>query len=204
MLSQYAKGIILSSLFFFVQNLRAEHCVPLFCGESSDVFVIRWAYQHLCDLVYDPRCKGPWPTASKPVTFDPTLVKAGDIIFVRDSKSFYKEVHPLIKVPYIIVSAGEAAEKMEDASQELFMILRLLHGLVFMQAKKITHQKFHPLPLGVRQDPGYYKKKQKLIKRLLLCVLNQKNILCITILHLGEAKIEASLVIFLKISLIAK
>ena len=90
----------------------------LFYGSYSDDYVMRWHFQSICQHSFDPRTsKFLWPTSSKGATFDPCDVKTGDLVFVRDVGTYLKTVHPGIKNPYIMITAGE----YRDAVQEEFI-----------------------------------------------------------------------------------
>ena len=87
----------------------------LFYKIDSDNFVIRWAFQELCDHIFDPRKV--WPTSTKQggATFDPKNVKPGDMIFVRDAPYFFKMVGRKIDVPFFILTHGEYLETFQDS-----------------------------------------------------------------------------------------
>jgi hypothetical protein len=119
----------------------------------GDDFIVRWGFQKMCDHVFDPRTvKWAHPTSTEVggVRCNPEAVKMGDTIFVRDIELFMKEMHPLIKVPYIIVTHGE----FRDTCME--------YHLTFLEDEKIiawfsihppkqSHSKFFPIPLGISQ-----------------------------------------------------
>lgn len=162
----YLTGIALTlvSLGSLAQANYKENSA-LFSGTYTENYVNRWGFQERCDHVYDPRTsKFLWPTKSSPVTLDPALVKAGDTIFVRDVGSFIKKLHPSIKYPYIMVTAGE----FRDAVQEKFM--RFLDNpniiaWLSVHACPVTHPKFHMLPLGIYQDRKFYEPRAELTQK---------------------------------------
>ena len=136
----------------------------LFSEGSHDDFIIRWGFQELCDHVYDPRIsKWVYPSSSngKGVFFNPDSVKPGDIIFARNIELFMKAVHPSLTAPYILVTHGE----FRDTCME--------HHLSYLDDPKILawfsihppkngHEKFFPLPLGIKQEEAYFRKSQEM------------------------------------------
>ena len=144
---------------------------PLYYGETSENFVIRWAFQDFCDHVFDPRTgQWEWPTKSKGgVTFDPNQVKAGDCIFIRDAELFFKKMHPLIKQPYIIVTHGEHLDAMNYKHLRLLEEDKVIAWFGIHPSKKVQHPKYFPIPIGVVQEPEHYKKRaalHQMFKRL--------------------------------------
>lgn len=136
---------------------------PLYYGESSDSFIIRWAFQDCCDYVYDPRIDiWRWPTDKKNgVTFNPAAVQPGDVIFVRCADQFFAEMHPLISNPYIIVSHGECL----DAMQKRFLTYLDDEKVIAwfgIHAYEEPHPKFIPIPIGLMQEPEHYKKRKQM------------------------------------------
>ena len=130
-------------------------------------FVIRWEYQKFCTHAYDPRTSiWRWPTDEEHgVTFKPERVQPGDIIFVRVIPQFFKEMHPQIKVPYIIVSAGECLEKMKPSYKQYLDEEKVVAWFgVHPDEMAMNHPKFYPLPLGILQDPYHYAKRKQLDK----------------------------------------
>ena len=138
----------------------ADH---LFYGEVSDNFIMRWAFQDFCDHVYDPRmCQYRWPTdRDKGVTFDPAAVEPGDVIFVRCFDKFFREMHPRIEHPYIIVSHGECLEAIQK-EHLAYMDEEKVIAWFGIHAYEERHSKFTPIPIGVLQEPAHYKKRKQM------------------------------------------
>lgn len=136
---------------------------PLYYGESSDSFIIRWAFQDFCDFVFDPRIdEWRWPTdRKKGVTFDPTLVKPGDIIFVRCADQFFAQMHPLINHPYIIVTHGECLDAMQK-NYLAYLDDEKVIAWFGIHPCTVPHRKFFPIPIGVLQEPSHYKKRKQM------------------------------------------
>ena len=138
---------------------------PLYEAYSGTNFVLRWHYQYFCDHVYDPRTDiWRWPTdEDRGVTFDPRKVKAGDTIFIRMFDKFFSEMHPRIKVPYIVVSAGECLDKMTPKYKKHLDQKNVIAWFgVHPDPMAMNHPKFQPLPLGVLQNPDHYEERVKL------------------------------------------
>ncbi|MBA2306604.1 hypothetical protein H0W26_00510 [Candidatus Dependentiae bacterium] len=134
----------------------------LFDTSSSDDFVIRWGFQKACDHVFDPRTNiYVWPTSAKGVTFNPAKVQPGDCIFVRKVDLFFKELHPHITHPYILVTHGEHLEAVKEY-QLAYLNDPLVIAWFGIHPCEKTHPKYTPIPLGILQDPRYYKKKDYL------------------------------------------
>lgn len=137
---------------------------PLYHGEVSGNFLIRWAFQEYCDHVFDPRTDPyVWPTNSKSgVKFDPADVKAGDVVFMRDIDLFFQKIHPKIKVPYIIVTHGEHLDAMRKRFIHYLDEENVIAWFGIHPSKILDHPKFFPLPIGVIQQPENHKKRTKL------------------------------------------
>lgn len=136
---------------------------PLYYGDVSSAFVMRWFFQEYCDFVFDPRTdRWVWPTKSNGgVTFDPSKVQAGDIIFIRDFELFFKKMHPRIGHPYIIVSHGEHLDAMRKKHVG-YLNEKNVIAWFGIHPCKMTHPKFFPIPIGVVQQPENYKGKKRL------------------------------------------
>ena len=162
-------SICLLSAVFFAQGGGTKQTSfaiddKLFYGEASENFVIRWGFQHHCNFVFDPRTdQYVWPTKSDGgVTFDPSKVRPGDIILVRDAPLFFKKMHPKIQHPYIIVTHGEHLDKMSKAHESFLEEEKVIAWFGIHASKKIKHPKFFQIPIGVIQQPANYKKKGSL------------------------------------------
>ena len=146
--------IFLFSLGIFFASCEGR---PVYKGISSDTFVIRWAFQDFCSFVYDVRLEI-WATQPYEVTFDASKVQPGDSIFVRNAKRFYKEVHPHIKNPYIIIMHGDRLEMMENSPWELLDDPLIIAWFgIHPNGKK--HRKYYPIPLGILQVKEFYKNR---------------------------------------------
>ncbi len=115
-------------------------------------FINRWSFQKLCNHVFDPSVKNEIPTTLKRggATFDPSDVKAGDIIFVRKVDKFMKTMHNKITVPYIMVSHGDFRD---TTLNEQLRYLNDEKVIAWFSAHppQQSHPKYFPLPLGVNQ-----------------------------------------------------
>jgi hypothetical protein len=164
------KIFILVGMFCFSllaeETQKQESMDPLFYGAcDTPNFIMRWHYQFFCDYVYDPRTDiWRWPTdEERGVTFNPQNVKAGDTIFIRMFPKFFEEMHPKITNPYIIVSAGECLDKMIDEYKHYLDEEKVIAWFgIHPNEMAMDHPKFHPIPIGILQDPYYYKQRKKL------------------------------------------
>ena len=155
--------IALGMLSSFFVVIEAEGKKSLYYGETSENFIIRWAFQDFADFVFDPRTdRYRWPTDSKKgVTFDPEKVKAGDIVFLRDADLFFETMHPKIKYPYIIITCGEHLDAMKERHLAYLEQENVIAWFGIHPSKKVKHPKFFPLPIGVIQVPENYHKRSK-------------------------------------------
>nr|MBA3752071.1 hypothetical protein [Candidatus Dependentiae bacterium] len=130
----------------------------------SESFINRWGFQKICKFVFDPRVKhGVYPTKEGEKTFDPAAVQPADILFVRDVNRFFREMHPFIRVPYIMVTHGE---HLEAVTKEHLLYLDDPKVIAWfaIHACEETHPKFYPIPLGVLQKPWIYKASSRFNK----------------------------------------
>ena len=141
----------------------------LFMDAPSHNFVIRWAFQELCDFVYDPR-HDPWPSErvnGKTPTFNPDEVKPGDMIFVRDATWFFKTEGRRIQVPYFILTSGEYLDTFkEDYFKYLDKYPNIL-GWFTIHPHKKQHERVFPLPLGIIQFNDLYTKREEVHAKFL-------------------------------------
>lgn len=142
----------------FIAYPSYEEKSPLFFGSYTDNFVIRWGFQSICQHCYDPRPTNFATSSSGITTFDPLDVKAGDIIFVRNIVSFMKNLHPLIKQPYIIITAGDFLERVRKKSLAMLNNKKII-AWFGVHASATSHSKFYPIPLGIFQKPEHYAKR---------------------------------------------
>lgn len=151
--------------FLVVSSLMAQFKEQsvLFEGTYSENYIMRWHFQSLCHHVFDPRTNQyMWPSSPDGLTFNPKDVKKGDLIFVRDVPLFMKKLHPKIKQPYIMVTAGECRdqvtpEHLRYLDEEMIIAWFAVHHDCYE-----THPKFHQLPLGIYQDKKYYEPRKEL------------------------------------------
>ena len=147
-----------------IQGAQAMQKNVQYYGEASDDFVIRWAFQEFCDFVFDPRTdQYVWPTKSKGgVTFDPTQVQAGDVVFVRDIPLFFEKKHPFIAHPYIIVTHGEHLDAMKSYHAKYLDEEKVIAWFGIHASKKVAHPKYFQIPIGVVQQPENHRKRGRL------------------------------------------
>lgn len=156
------------SSIFIVLYFHAMMAQVLYEPASSSQFVNRWAFQSLCDFVFDPRKV--WPTIDEthPVTFDPREVRAGDMIFVRDASQFFKKMHEAIQVPYFIMTHGEYLDKFVPGHYKYLDDPKILGWFTIHPCSKF-HERVFALPLGVIQYKELcldHESKNKLFEKL--------------------------------------
>lgn len=148
--------------FYSALHSKAENVKRcLFVKSPSDSFIIRWGFQDICDHVFDPYTKKHvWSTTDKPggVTFDPFVVKPGDIVFVRNMKRFFATMHPYIKHPYCIVTHGERRDTCSGSDLK-FLADKKIIAWFSIHPCKFGHKKFFPLPLGIKQEKRFFIEK---------------------------------------------
>lgn len=135
---------------------------PLFFEHDSDNFIMRWAFQDICDHVFDPRTSiWAWPTTTTPggARFNPEKVQAGDLIFVRNIELFIKEIHPLIRNPYVIITHGEYRDTCKERFLE-YLNDETIIAWFSIHPPKYGHKKYFPIPLGLKQEKKYYLDKE--------------------------------------------
>lgn len=131
-----------------------------YAPSSAQDFVARWSFQRICSFTFDPRTRA-FPTKNGETTFAPESVKTADIIFVRDIERFFREMHPRITVPYIILTHGERLEAVKEQHLSYLQDDLIIAWFAIHPCKK-THPKLFPIPLGILQKPWIYKKGAQL------------------------------------------
>ncbi len=139
------------------------HAVDFYEGEPSGNFIIRWAFQELCDHCFDFRTV--WPTPGNH-NFDSAKVQAGDMIFVRDIKAFFRDKHPKITVPYFILTSGEYLDKVKKKHFKYVEDEKVLAWFTIHPCEE-PHEKIVPLPLGIVQYEHLYDKRKKVHRQLM-------------------------------------
>lgn len=160
-LALQVSGIILLSCFNAAATTYNESSA-LFYGTYTENYVMRWHFQKICDHSFDPRTSEfMWPTKAGGVTFNPKNVKPGDLIFVRDLPTFFKTLYPSIKNPFIMITAGEYRDAVQEKSLSYLDDEKIIAWFSVHACEK-THPKFYPIPLGIYQDKRYYKPREEL------------------------------------------
>jgi len=130
----------------------------------SENFVIRWAFQALCDHTFDPRIV--WPTEDeKKVSFNPLDVQPGDMIFVRDFETFFKQKHHLIKVPYFVLTHGEFLDQFREQYLKYLRDGKICAWFTIHPYAGLVDERVIPIPLGIIQHKELFDKKTKTSKR---------------------------------------
>jgi len=161
-LSRRLIGFLLVVVVYSVTAKFPEQSV-LFEGAYSENYIMRWHFQNLCHHVYDPHTNVyAWPSSPEGVTFNPREVKKGDLIFVRDVPRFMKKLHPKIKEPYIMVTAGECRDQVTPTHLKYLEDEKIVAWFAVHHDCMETHPKFHQLPLGIYQDRKYYEPRKEL------------------------------------------
>ena len=168
----------------FIGILFSSLCsAGLFEENASDNFVIRWAFQAICDHSFDPRKPGQnghgqmWPTPTTTgsyATFDPATVKPGDLVFVRDAPLFFKKMHPQIQVPYCILTHGECLDMFKESYFKYLNDGKVLAWFTIHHSA-INHEKVHPIPLGIVQYLEMYEKRGEMNKLFMKLRKNKKE-----------------------------
>ncbi len=150
--------------FFMRANAPTIHANLYKNSSNTPDIVIRWQYQYFCDHVYDSQDSHYWPTPEhKLVKFNPKKVKPGDTIFIRKISRFFKEMHPKIEHPYIVVSAGDSQDQIIDDYEGYLNEDKVIAWFgVHPNKMAMKHPKFHPLPLGIMQDHDFYDEQEDL------------------------------------------
>ncbi len=161
----------LLALFYVVScESRIHYDEPI-----SKNFVIRWAFQALCDHHFDPRHV--WPTPSKddrPVSFDPKDVKPGDMVFVRDFEYYFDHKHKKINVPYFVLTHGEFLDKFQEKYVKYLKDGKILAWFTIHPCD-IKHERIIPLPLGIVQYKELFDNKREMHKRFAMLRNKKKD-----------------------------
>ncbi len=157
--------LLVSSVLVVSAAMLAAHYAEnsdLFYGSYSENYVMRWHFQNMCNHTFDPRVSEfMWPSKPGGVTFNPKDVKRGDLIFVRDVGTFFKTLHPLIKYPYIMITAGEYRDQVKEKFLKYLDDEKIIAWFSVHACEK-PHRKFYPIPLGIFQDQKYFKPRAQL------------------------------------------
>lgn len=155
--------IVLTQTILNCNTINSFPGTALFKNQtSSDNFIIRWAFQSICKHFFDPNiipCS--WPTHPNGISLNPENVEEGDTIFVRNVDRFFKEIHPFIAYPYIMITHGDYRDTCQESYFHYLDDSKII-AWFSIHPFKCGHKKFHPLPLGIRQEPTYYKNRSSM------------------------------------------
>lgn len=121
--------------------------------EQSYCYVVRWSLQSLCDHIFDPyESKDIWsmPTFREIIIPDPELIKPGDVVFVRNANKFFKEIHPQIQNPYIILTHGDYQQAFGTGFLKYLDDEKVIAWFTIHTRTK-EHKKLFAIPLGIDQ-----------------------------------------------------
>lgn len=152
---------ILAIFFYILQFLVFSVILKaLYFNDSNSIFINRWDFQNLCKFVYDPGTDL-YPTNYLTlVSFDPSLVKVGDIVFIRDVKKYFDEIHPKIKNPYIIITHGHYKDAFKQEYTKYLEDKKIIAW--FGIHTHVVHPKFYPIPIGIFQKRSLYQGKTRI------------------------------------------
>lgn len=165
-----------SVLLYLFMGLSVLHGISILCKEyqeNSDLYygsysadyLIRWGYQALCHHTHDPKKEWhKWPTVVGGISLNPEVVKPGDILFVRDALSFFKDIMPHIICPFIMVTAGESWDKVTKEHLQYLSDEKILAWFSIHPCKK-SHPKLYPIPLGILQEVDNYSDRVNMSKK---------------------------------------
>ena len=143
----------LGILTAYESTVNYEEHSPLYYGTYSENFVNRWGYQAYCHHWFDIQNR--WPTVTGGVEFNPDDIQPGDIIFVRNVSRFLTKIHQKIKSPYIMVTAGEFYDRVQEENLEYLSDKKIL-AWFSIHPCELSHPKLHHLPLGIIQNKEFY------------------------------------------------
>lgn len=119
------------------------YCLPVFSGErgSSEPLISGDTFRHYVDHIFDETTAG----------FDPTRVKAGDLIFVKTDWEyldvFFTRYHPQIAHSYILLTHNSDHSAPGPFSRYLNDPKLLAWFAQNMEGE--PHPKLHPIPIGI-------------------------------------------------------
>lgn len=150
---------LISFLPFSFNN--AIYSNSLYFDESpNNKFIDRWEFEKLSNFIFDPATEDTQiPSSKQGMTFDPNLVKPGDIIFVREAGHFFRSLGKRIKVPYIIITHGHHLDSFQPEYKRFLEDNKII-AWFSIDPYYLSLPKFYPLPLGVWQS-----KSQKIYTR---------------------------------------
>ncbi len=179
----------MTNIFSAQGTLCAEkYGSDLYYGKASSDYINRWSFQSLCNHVFDTR-NGKFDQAttrrSGGISFDPSHVKAGDIIFVRKIELFMKTMHKKIAAPYIMVTHGDFLDTTSNENLRYLDDEKIIAWFSIHPPSQ-WHPKYFPIPLGVVQKKGLLSKKKRILKHFELLRSKPKTRLLTRIFSVKE------------------
>lgn len=129
--------------------------------DNKDSFIIRWGFQNICKFWFDPYQEIDFGTKKGEVSFNPKLVKNGDIIFVRYVPYFFNYIYPKIKSKFFIITHGDYRDQFK-LEYVKYLDKRKVLGWFGIHSNILKHPKFYHLPLGIIQKREFYQNNKEL------------------------------------------
>lgn len=148
-------------LFFLFALLGSVNVFGAQNRKSSAPYVSGDTFRAYADFVID----------ETKIRFSPSSVKPGNTIFLKTDylERFFKELHPLIRHPYILIThnsddpaPGAFAHMLDDPK---------LIAWFAQNVENCTHPKLHPIPIGIANqywphgNPAVFSKVREDLKR---------------------------------------
>ncbi len=121
----------------------------------EEIFIHRESWRNIADFQYATPWDGGTNNFINPYPFSPEKVPAGSIIFTNAFvlDKFWKEIHPKIKYPYVLISLFCGAIEPYIYDPKIIAWLGNANNLAF--------PKFINIPLGVFRDESIYQNRKQ-------------------------------------------
>lgn len=150
------------TLTYFLNKLGKQN--KSYKCEEQNNYISRWEFQNACDFVFDPSTHDFLKSTDTGITFDPSLVKHGDKVFVRRDclKEFFNTLHTNINNKYILVTHVDDTGIDQD-SVEYLQDEKIISWFGINPEVKINiYNKLNIIPIGVSQLKEIDKQKEEI------------------------------------------
>lgn len=126
------------------------------------VFIQRWAWSEICDFSYASNSDTSGPgIAPNSTPFNPDDVFPGSLIFTTafSIDHFFKEIHPKIKNPYILISLYVGPTL---ATSDYINDPKIIAWYGNANAEAVKFKKFRMIPIGVNRSLHIYEQRHEI------------------------------------------
>ncbi|MBI5274763.1 MAG: hypothetical protein HY860_06915 [Chlamydiales bacterium] len=151
--------LLITTIYGFAES---NSLFPKIKNENlEEIFVQRWTWMNICDFAYANHSDGAAHNFKNATPFEPEQVPEGSVIFATaySIDSFFEEIHPRIKNPYILVTLyhGPTMRDLKYINDP-----KLIAWFANCNRDAILFPKCTIIPLGILRDENIFFQRKKI------------------------------------------